>query len=93
MQETYEILGWGRSPGGGQGDPLQYSCLEKPMDGGPSGLQSGDHTELGMTEVTEHALPGSTASQPRGCSWQSTRAGLLPLGFLSGSQTPVHRLL
>ena len=54
--------------------------------GGPRGLQSGGHTELGMTDATGHALPGSTASQPRGCSWQSTQAGLLPLGFLSGSQ-------
>ena len=26
------ILGWGRSPGGGHGNPLQYSCLENPMD-------------------------------------------------------------
>ena len=24
----------GRSPGGGHGDPFQYSCLENPMDGG-----------------------------------------------------------
>ena len=24
----------GRSPGGGQGNPLQYSCLENPMDRG-----------------------------------------------------------
>ena len=24
----------GRSPGGEHGDPLQYSCLEKPMDRG-----------------------------------------------------------
>ena len=23
-----------RSPGGGHGNPLQYSCLENPMDGG-----------------------------------------------------------
>ena len=28
------ILGLGRSPGGGQGNPLQYSCLENPMDRG-----------------------------------------------------------
>ena len=31
-------LGWipgsGRSPGGGNGNPLQYSCLENPMDTG-----------------------------------------------------------
>ena len=24
----------GRSPGEGNGNPLQYSCLENPMDGG-----------------------------------------------------------
>ena len=28
------ILGSGRSPGEGNGNPLQYSCLEYPMDGG-----------------------------------------------------------
>ena len=28
------IPGLGRSPGEGTGNPLQYSCLENPMDGG-----------------------------------------------------------
>ena len=28
------IRGLGSSPGEGNGNPLQYSCLEKPMDGG-----------------------------------------------------------
>ena len=28
------IPGMGRSPGGGNGNPLQYSCLENPMDRG-----------------------------------------------------------
>ena len=28
------IPGSGRSPGEGNGHPLQYSCLENPMDGG-----------------------------------------------------------
>ena len=28
------ILGLGRSSGEGNGNPLQYSCLENPMDGG-----------------------------------------------------------
>ena len=28
------IPGLGRSPGGGHGNPLQYSCLENPMDRG-----------------------------------------------------------
>ena len=28
------IPGLGRSPGGGHGNPLQYSCLENPMERG-----------------------------------------------------------
>ena len=28
------IPGWERSPGGGNGNPLQYSCLGNPMDRG-----------------------------------------------------------
>ena len=29
-----------RCPGEGHGNPLQYSCLENPMDRDPGGLQS-----------------------------------------------------
>ena len=32
--DTGSIPGSGRSPGGGHGTPLQYSCLENPMDRG-----------------------------------------------------------
>ena len=32
--DTGWIPGWGRSPGGGNGNPLQYSCLENHMDRG-----------------------------------------------------------
>ena len=33
-RDTGSVLGSGRSPGGGHGNPLQYSCLENPMDRG-----------------------------------------------------------
>jgi len=33
-RDTGSIPGWGRSPGGGNGKPLQYSCLENPKDRG-----------------------------------------------------------
>ena len=33
-REMGSIPGSGRSPGGGHGNPLQYSCLEKSMDRG-----------------------------------------------------------
>ena len=33
MQETQvQSLGWGRCPGEGNSNPLQYSCLENPME-------------------------------------------------------------
>ena len=34
VREAGLIPGLGRSPGGGHGSPLQYSCLENPMDRG-----------------------------------------------------------
>ena len=34
VRDTGSILGSGRSPGEGHGNPLQYSCLENPMDRG-----------------------------------------------------------
>ena len=35
IRDVGSILGSGRSHGGGHGNPLQYSCLENPMDRGP----------------------------------------------------------
>ena len=43
------IPGLGRPPGGGHGNPLQYSCLENPTDRGAWGLQS-----MGR-KVTKHS--------------------------------------
>ena len=34
IRNMESIPGLGRSPGGGHGNPLQYSCLENPMDRG-----------------------------------------------------------
>ena len=34
IRDRGSIPGLGRSPGGGHGTPLQYSCLEQPMDRG-----------------------------------------------------------
>ena len=49
--DTCSIPGSQRSPGGGQGNSLQYSCLENPMGGGtwwansPQGRKESDTTE------------------------------------------------
>ena len=34
IRDVSLIPGWGRSPGGGHSNPLQYSSLESPMDRG-----------------------------------------------------------
>ena len=45
------IPGSGRSPGEGNGNPLQYSCLENPMDKGSLvGYSPQGHKESDMTE-------------------------------------------
>ena len=46
------IPGSGRSPGGGHGNPLQYSCLENPMDRGSHRLppMTGEPTVYGAAK-------------------------------------------
>ena len=34
IRDMASVPGSGRSPGGGHGNPLQYPCLENPMDRG-----------------------------------------------------------
>ena len=46
------IPGLGRSPGQGNGNPLQYSCLEMPWTEEPGGLQSMGSQK---SDLTEHA--------------------------------------
>ena len=47
VRDLGSIPGWGRSPGEGNGNPLQYSCLENSMDRGYSswGCKESDMTE------------------------------------------------
>ena len=46
------ILGLGRSPGAGNGNPLQYSCLESLIDRGAWQSVVRGVTESGTTEHT-----------------------------------------
>ena len=46
------IPGLERSPGVGNGNPLQYSCLENSMDRGAAGFNPWSHRELDTTELT-----------------------------------------
>ena len=48
-RDVGSIPGSGRSPGEGNGNPLQFSCLENPMDGG-AWLVHGSRKEWDTTE-------------------------------------------
>ena len=57
------IPGSGRSPGEGNGEPLQYSCLESPM--GRGALQATVHVvaRVGQDLVTKLTNQGNSAFQ------------------------------
>ena len=52
VRDVDSVCGSGRSPGGGNGNPLQYSCLENSMDRGAWRATVQRVTESDMTEVT-----------------------------------------
>ena len=49
------IPGYGRSPGGGNGNICQYSCLGNPWSEKPGGLQSMELQRVGQNLESEHA--------------------------------------
>ena len=54
VKDAGSIPGWGRSPGGGHGKPLQYPCLENSYGQEPGGLHSMDSQRVGHDWMTEH---------------------------------------
>ena len=59
--DTGSIPGSGRSPGGGNGNPVQYSCLgqrsRQAWTEEPGGLQSMGSLRVGQDLATEHSCP------------------------------------
>ena len=54
IRDERSILGLGRSPGEGNGNTLQYSCLENPVHRGAWQVTVHRVTESDTTEATSH---------------------------------------
>ena len=71
-EDPVSIPGLGRSPGGGHGNPLQYSCLENPhgqgslVGYGPWGCTESDMTEQLNTKAVYHKSLNGHYSPPSG---------------------------
>ena len=77
-RELSSIPGLGRTPGGGHGNPLQFSCLENPCTEEP-GCSPRGHKELDMTE-------------PLSLKWESIRyfTFLLAIGSSGNEGINIH---
>ena len=74
MRDSSLIPGSGRSPGGGHGNPLQYSWLEEPMDRGASRATVQSCEESDATGATEH---GMASRLKHTCSCSADKHSLL----------------
>ena len=82
-RDTGSTPGSGRSPGVGNGHPLQFSCLENPMDRGTQwATVHGGHKETDTTEATQHTyiyiLTTSSNQEKAMASHSSTLAWKIP---------------
>ena len=69
--DTGLIPGFGRSPEGGNGNTLQYSCLENPFDRGASqAMVHGGHKESDTTEHTCTFCPAFLGKLSLLCKWR-----------------------
>ena len=83
--DTSLIPGLGRSPGEGNDNPFQYSCLENPMDSGACKVEVlVAQSSLTLCDPMDCNLPGSTVHgilQARTLEW-------VAIPFSRGSSQP-----
>ena len=73
--------GLGRSPGGGHGNPLQYSCLENPKDNGAWWAMvhwvTNSWTQLKQLSTHAHSILwgflGDSVEKESACQWRRHR--------------------
>ena len=83
--DTGSIYGLGRFPGGGHGNPFQYSCLENPKDRGAWWARVHGVAKSLTTESTSHVHEERQSPWGPNPRVPTTLAPPFWLGFLEGS--------
>ena len=84
IRDVSSIPGWGRFPGGGNGNPLQYSCVESPhgqrhlVGCRPWGSRESDLTEHEYKPHEEAYLWGGGGAHLLCMWWPSVKSALDP---------------
>ena len=82
FRDAYSIPGWGRSPGGGHSNSLQYSCQENPC--GQRSLVNYSPCAVFSVSVMSHSLqphgPHGLQSTRLLCPWRFSRDSLKNTG-------------
>ena len=92
VKDAGSIPGLGRSPGGENGHPLQYSCLENPMDGGAwwAAVNGVAKSRIRLSDFTFtfhfHALEEEMATHSSVLAWRILGTGSL-VGCCLGGRT------
>ena len=82
------IPGSGRSSGEGHGNPLQYSCLETPMDPRHAGFPRGDAKSLQSCLTLCNPIDGSPPGSPVPGILQARVLEWVAISFSRGSSRP-----
>ena len=93
--DSGSVLGLGRSPGEGNGTPLQYPCLENRMDRGvcnpwTAGYSPWCHKE---SDVTEQDFTFAFTFSHGGCVLSSKIASMCPQFHFCRIQLKIHPLV
>ena len=87
------IPGLGRSPGGGNGNPLQYPCLGNPMDQGAWWAAVHEVTKS-QTQLTSHTLLFKDSVSKQDYILRYREVGTSTYEYLGWAQfSPLHHVM
>ena len=92
IRDVGSVPGLGRSSGGGHSNPLQYSCLENPMDRG-TWRATAHRVARSQTQLKQLSMHVPKERATLGSDWRLCRRGILTPFFLTSHTLSIHNPL